>query len=470
MESLSESSKNLFRSSRNKNFRGLVEEPSDQGAVYEQDRIFLGWNRGDKNDLQSVIDIYEQEMDDASRNEVIMASIRQFTDLIGGKREPVFMDRASADVAFDGGERGSGKTFNLRARSNRSAKGDVTNILIDPEHEYFTNNQYHGIQSDLANLRDGEQPERIKTKVLMPHFVWKARKQQGLPEHGYDDDHFAVFKFEFRDLDPNDLDFVMRREFKDHPDFYRFTRELESLMSRGVPIRSWRDVIGVAEELQEMGEFTYQSRAQQIRIFLEHNYQKWGFLGADKKVALKQILNEYNTVVLSLHDDGYLPNNLYMKELYVKFLIKRVRKLVQRDEIPKPVTWTIDEAHEYAPAHTEPDHPPSKEEIKRVIKKDRKRGFRVNLASQEPTDVAGKNFLNQSRHVLIPRNMRPTPRQHLLTVAGLARSGDYGRGKWEQIFARMKEEDGYWWLYVNTEKGFWCVLEPASPLANHFRE
>lgn len=465
---LSRVARETFAESESQFFNDVAGPGHGPEATFETESVFLGWNRGDIRDFEALVKRARSELPDASRNEAIMEAIQMFKEFVGGRREPVFMDRGEPDVMFAGGERGAGKTFVLRAISNRSAKAGATNILIDPEHEYYTNNQYDGIQSHLKNLRERESPINVDTAVVMPYFVWKARKEAGLPERGYTDDRFQVFKFEFGDLDPNDLQFVLTREFKDHPDFYIFTSELASRISGGGSIRTWDDVVGVAQELEDRGEFQWENgRADQIRVFLEHNYQKWEFLGPDKKIDLEQLLNDHNTITLSLHDDGFLPDNLYMKELYVKFLVKRVRTLAQRNRVPTPVDWVIDEAHEYAPAHTEPQHPPSKQEIRRAIKKDRKRGFRVNMASQEPTDVAEKNFLNQSKHMLVPRNMKPTPRNHLLSKANLLRSGDFGRDKWDVIFEAIKENLRYGWLYADADRGYWCVLEPASPLANH---
>jgi hypothetical protein len=468
MDVVLESNENIFRGSDNPAMRVVAGEGPKQKPTYNSENIFVGWNIGDKNEFEQLVKQCQRQLQldgikpRAARNEGVQQAIRQFRKLVGDRRNEVFLERSEPDLAFWAGERGSGKSYCLREETNRSAEAGLTNIIVDPEHEYVSNNFYNGIQSSLENLRSREEPKNIDTKVLMPHFVYKAREDNSMPQTGYE--HMDVFKFGFNDLDPNDLNFVFTRKFKDHHDFYEFTSRLEGRLSRGEPIRSWQDVIDLAHKLQEEEEFDYRRRADQIERFVKSQYQKWGFLGPDRKIDLKQILNDYNTIVLSLHDGEWLPDDLYMKELYVAFLIKRVRTLVERGEVPDQTRWTLDEAHKYAPAHTEPEHPPSKAEVRRLIKRDRKRGQSLNMASQEPTDVAGKNFLNQTKHLFIPQNMKPTPRKHLLKTANVWRSGDASRNKWDLIFEAL---DKYQWLYVNSETGYWCGLEVASPLAYH---
>lgn len=477
------STRNTFRNSSNPHFNQFADDEQGREARYEPDQIFVGWNLGGREEFEDLAGKMKRRLvlnEDVSnprkaRNQAIQLAIEYFDQVVGERKEPVFIDRSEPDVAFYGGQRGSGKSFNLRALSNRSAKAGVTNIVIDPEHEYVTNNMYNGIQSGLENLRPREKPDTVETKVLMPHFVWKARDEAHLPERGYD--HVEVFKFEFSDLDPNDIHFVMVRKFDDHPDFWRFASELEERLSRGEQLRSWRDIYRVAEELDEREEFSWtgKKRSQQIRRFLESQYEKWGFLGPDKKIGrhssteynnLGELLQQYNTVVLSLHDEGRLPDELYMKELYVEFLIKRVRNLVERGVVSGPIDWVIDESHEYVPANTEPDHPPSKRQIRRLIKKDRKRGMRLTFGSQEPTDMQTKNFLNQADHYFIPWNMKPRPRRSLLSLAQVTSNEDRGRGKWEAVFDAMFKHQ---WLYCDARSKDWLILEPASPLANHLQ-
>lgn len=470
---LSRVAQRTFASSPQQSFRQIVAE-EDEVATFDPDRIFVGWSLGGKEQYQELVKRFERQLRaegmknaQTRRREAVQQALRKFPEVVGERRGEVFIDRSEADLTFDGGERGAGKSWNLRGRTNREALADVTCCLIDPEHEYVSNNMYQGIQSNLANLRPGESPQPIDTKVLMPYFVHKARQQADMPERGYD--YVDVFKFEFHDLDPNDLDFLITRNFKDHPDFGIFVRNLETKLRQG-NIRGWDDVIDVARQLQEEDEFMHTNqggRVRQIRSFLEHNYKKWGFLGADKKVDLERILNEYNTVVLSLNDNEETPDNLHMKELYVAFFIKRLRALREQDRVPRPIDLVIDEAHRYIPAHTEPQFPPSKQEVRRVIKRDRKRGFRISMASQEPTDVAGKNFLNQTKHFFIPQNMKPKPRKALLKKAQVHRSGDESRNKWGRIFEAMSEHLDHGWLYVNAETKNWEILEVPSPISYH---
>lgn len=403
------------------------------------------------------------------RNEAIMQALENFPQVLGERRHEVYIDRDSADLTFDAGERGSGKSWNLRGRTNRGAEAGVTTVLIDPENEYYTNNIYNGIQKKLANLRDREEPHPIDTKVLMSNCVYKARQQKNMPENGYD--HMEVFTFGFQDLRPDDLHFLITRQFdSNHPDFYTFVSEIEDRLRGGDRIRSWDDIKAIAHQLQEEGDFEYTHRARRIEQVIERNYEKWGFLGARKKIDLKQVFTEYDCIALSLHDGDYLPEDTRMKELIVAFLIRRVRNLVERGEIPKPIDWVVDEAHNYIPSDTEPEYPPSKAEIRQAIKEDRKRGFRVSMASQEPTDVQGKNFLNQTRHFFLPQNIKPGPRQHLLRKAGVKKAGDEGRDKWGRIFEAMKNQFDYAWLYVDAKTENWMVLEIPSPLAYHRTE
>jgi hypothetical protein len=461
-----DSTKRLFTESSNPAVSQLGYQEEGPKAVYNKNRIFVGWNIGGKKLFQKLVDKCKQRTQ--SRNDAIREALYKFPEFVGAIREPVFIDRESADLIFYGGERGSGKSYNLRGETNQESEADVNQVIIDPEHEFYTNNK-DGIQDDLENLREKEQPKPVDTAVLMPEFVRKARQRKSMTKSGYSHEGFQAFKFEFADLDPNDLEFIFR-QVDDGTDVMNFTSELERSIDSGELIRSWDDVKQVADDLDQEDVFTYHKRAQQLSDFVENGYEKWDFLGTDQRISLPEIFEKYDTVVLSLNDGGELPNKYRMKELYVAILVKRVRDAIQQGKISKPVTFTLDEAHEYVPADKDADEFPSKKELKRAIKKDRKRGFRLNLASQEPHDVQEDNFLNQTTHFFVPHNMKPRPRKHLLKKSQVFRSGDDQRGKWDEIFEAMSDVLEYGWLYANSDSKQWCILEPVSPIANHLRE
>lgn len=436
-------------------------------ADYQQDKIFVGWNIGGKDQFQNLVRKYRNKPN-IDHRKAIRIALRRFPDVVGNRRGRIYLDRSEFGTAFYGGEPGSGKSFNLRGLSNRSTVAGVNNVLIDAENEYFTNNLYDGIQKDLMNLRPEEHRQNVRTKILTPYFIRKARREQDLPEHGAREDWHDVFKFEFTDLTPADIEFMLISKFEWHPDFQNFAGVLERRLRSGAStIKQWSDIVDVAYEMQAEEQFEYRRRAGQIERFIKNNYKKWGFLGTDRRINLAEIFEDYSCVALNLHDDEYLSDDLRMKELYVAFLIKRVRNLVQRGLVSKPVNFVIDEAHHYIPADTDEKFPPSKKEVRWISKQGRKRGFRLTMASQEPADIQDKNFLNLTRYYFIPQNMKPQPRRHLLSMAGVYQQGDRGYGKWKRITDALDE---YQWLFVDAEQGWWCALEPASPLANHFQE
>lgn len=474
------SARMLFEESPNPRMNKIGYEPEEKEAKFESGKVFFGWSIASSKELEQLKKKARRRT--KTENDAKKAALRKLKKNIRKRSvedgQPFYLDRSSPDVAFIGGERGSGKSFILRAMTNRSAKTDVKHIYIDIENEYYSNNVEDGIQKRLMTLRDAEERQNIKTKVLMPEFVYQARKQKSMPERGYQ--YMDRFKFGFDILDADDIDFLLREKFGDHPDIDNFGSEMERVLEEE-GFESWQQIKDVAERMSEQGDFDYHRRDNQIQSYIKNNYEKWDFLGADKKVDLAEIFNGnedeydedeeipeedkgYDAIALVLHGGGAIPSKLKMKELYVAFLIKRLRNLKERGKISQGIRFSVDEAHNFIPAHTEPDFPPSKKQIRQVIKQDRKRQFSLNMATQEPGDVQSKNFLSQSRHLFIPQNMRPRPRKHLLKEGDLYKSGDMQRNKWSYVFDPM---DRFQWFVANIEKGEWHVVEPASPLANH---
>ncbi|QLG61969.1 ATP-binding protein [Halorarum salinum] len=488
-----------FDSSPNPAFRRMTKKPEIE-ATYDPDRIFIGWSLGGKTLFEQLVDRYKTRLKRQGitdyrslRNDAILYALEEFPDHLGNEKwvEPVFMDRASADVLLMGGQRGSGKSFNIRAMSNRSAEAGVTNILLDPKHEYYTNPMYRGIQSDLAYLRDGESPTPIQTVVLMPYFVYKARQDKGLPQSGYD--YVNVFQFSFDDLTADEIHFILTN-LDDHRDYQVLASEVSyRVKDRNYRVESWDDVFAIAWELDEEGAFNWDNgqRVRQLKNTVRTTYQNYEFLGKNRPIErrepgedgityrnLAECLQKYNTVVLSLQDGDALPSSLKMKELYVAILIKKVRNLRQRNVVPGPISWRFDEAHKIVPQQYTVREYPSKKQARQMIKEDRSLGFRIDLATQTPNDLDMDNFLDQLRHVFIPQNMsdtsrtsgEPSPRKIMLSLGRVYESADRQRGKWDAIFDAMAEVFEYSWLYIDKKRDYWTVLRPASPLANHLQE
>lgn len=508
---LSRIAQRTWESSTQTAFQDLLEDEEEPEAVYEPDRIFIGWSLGGKELYEKLVDHYKTKLKRRGirdfrtlRNDAIQYALEEFPNQLGREkwREPVYMDRESADVLLMGGQRGSGKSFNIRAMSNRSAAAGVTNILLDPKHEYFTNSLYDGIQSDIAYLQKNEQPQTIDTIVLMPYFIYKARKDKGLPERGYQ--YVTPFQFSFDDLTADEIHFILTN-LDDHRDYDILATEVSYRVKDGhYSIESWDDVIAVAKELDDEDAFNWGNgqRVHQLKKTVKSTYQNYEFLGDERPIRrqernedgtkkedangnpvwdfrnLAECLKNYNTVVLSLQDGDALPSNLKMKELYVAVLIKKVRNLRQRNLVPGPISWRFDEAHKIVPQEYDASEYPSKEQAQQMIKEDRSLGFRIDLATQTPNDLDMENFLDQLRHVFVPQNMSDTSRKSgeksarriMLSLGGVYDRQDGQRGKWDVIFEAMGQAFEYSWLYTDKNRDYWTVLRPASPLANHDRE
>jgi hypothetical protein len=507
---LSRVARRTFDDSPQPSFNQVVTE-SETVATFDSDKIFIGWSLGGKDLFQHLVDHYKTQLKRRGitdfrtlRNDAIQYALEEFPNQLGQEkwRQPVFMDRASADVLLMGGQRGSGKSFNIRAMSNRSSEAGVTNILLDPKHEYYTNPQYHGIQSDLEHLREHEHPKTVDTIVLMPYFVHKARQDKGLPDRGRR--YINVFQFSFADLTADEIYFILTN-LDDHRDYKLLATEVSYRVKSGhYSVTSWEDVFAIAEEMDAEDKFNWKNgqRVHQLKTTVKSTYQNYQFLGEKHRIERHQrdangdkvrdadddpvwdyqdlagCLRQYNTVVLSLQDGDALPSNLKMKELYVAILIKKVRNLRQQRVIPGPISWRFDEAHKIVPEKYDADEYPSKAQAQQMIKEDRSLGFRIDLATQTPNDLDMENFLDQLRHVFVPQNMADTsrksgeksPRRIMLSLGGVYESQDRQRGKWDKIFEAMGQVFEYSWLYIDKNRDYWTVLRPASPLAHHHTE
>lgn len=475
MVDLSESSKRIFTRSRRSSMRSLGYS-DEVSAVYDQDKVFIGWNRGGSDLFER---IWKKALNlSLDESEARKKTLRVFKESTGNIREPVYIDRRSADLLAMAAQRGSGKSFNLRALTNRSTKAGVNNLILDPEHEFYTNNFSSGVQNDLMNLREREVDESIDTQVLMPEFVREARKKKRLGENGYQ--HTLFFQFGFDDLDAEDISFLLKKKIKgsgSDVDFDLLRSELQSRLDSGELIRDWSDVKDIVSELDEGSDgFTYSQRGRQINTYIENVYERYSFfgsrkqLGVGRKPSLPEIFSDNSCVVLSLNDAGKLSDDLMMKELYVAIFVKKLRSAVERGEISKPVSISLDEAHEFIPVGADSDDHMSKRQLEEVATDDRKRGFRLNLASQEPTHISEENFLNECRHFFIPGNMPDKPRKHLLKKAGVYMRSDSNTDKWDTVFGDAMDFLEFPWLYCDKKSGDWMILEVASPLANHLTE
>jgi len=471
MDNMLDSSRRLFSRSSNKDLQKLGEEEEGPEAKHDPDYIFLGWSLGGEELLEQLVQKKLDLEDVTTVTDARTRALREFKNHVGQRRAEVYMDRSSADILFIGGSRGSGKSYNLRAITNRSAEAGVTNIVIDVENEFYTNNIYQGIQSGpMRNLRENEQPKNIDTKVLMPYFVYQARRQKDMAEKGYD--YMDVFKFDFAHLTPDDIGYLVQK-MGDHRDYTLFSRAIERRMRTGRDIKTWDDVIAVAEELDAEDRFRWGNgeRVREIKDFIDLYYREYGVLGNDYNIDLKQILNQHDTIAISLHDAGNLPSDMQLSELYIALLVKNVRTLVERGLVDKPVHWAVDEADEWIPAENQDVYHPSRSQFEEVTLNDRKRGFRVTFATQKPgkiqqggKDLSEDPFMGEAKQWLMPYDMKPGPRRKLLNASG--RYQDYGE-QWHHVFDAMGEHE---WLYINQKQGFWTVLEPASPLAYHLDE
>lgn len=468
-EILSPAERRTFQQGSNKRLRkvGHVEETKE--AEWETGKVFFGWDLGNSRELERMIKRYKN-VPDYGRNDAIRKALQQFKTTVQQRRpqdnREHWIDRSQSDLAFIAGERGSGKSFILRAMTDRSAKSGEKHLMVDMENEYYSSNHGKGIQKKLMMLRPNEERQNIDTMVLMPEFIYKARERRDMKDRGYD--VMKRFMYDFNILDANDIQFLLVSKFGDHADFDSFANRLnEKIENEG--IRSWSDIKDLAMGMQDESEFTYNRRGTQIKNYIENNYEAWDFLGnePDKRINLKHVFNKYNKVALVLHDGGALNEALKMPELYVSFTIKKIRNLKDRNEIKGKLRVDLEESHTTIPANTKPNKPPSKKQIRRLIKQDRKRGLSLNYASQEPTDVQSKNFLSQTTHFFIPQNIRPRPRKLLLKEADQWRSGDRQRNKWEIIFEAMDEHQ---WLAINVDRGTWHIVQPASPLSKHRTE
>lgn len=478
------SSKNAFASSRNSVMQGIVNTGSGPAANYEQNKIFIGWKIGDKEEYEEFLDQKWREYGELNPD-VYREALRLFQRHVQNKDpedyEEFFLDQESASVIFRPGERGAGKSFFMRAESNRSSKSGVLNIIVDPAHEYYTNNFKGGIQNKLKNLRREETPQQIDTKVLMPRPVKKARDMSEMGDAGMQ--FSEVFKFSFDDLDPNDITYLIMKDVKPstkdarRQDLQVYTSRLNTLIERG-EIHSFRDCEELAKRMANAGRFRHDERDTEITNKLE-KYKKWEFLGEgydigaqdeDNDEGLLKVLQDYNSVVLCLADDDNIPDRLEIKQLYLAFLIKKVRSLKKSGQLDKKVQWVIDEIHRFL-LSSDPDDvtdaPPAHREIRKIIKEDRKIGFRLSMSSQEVGDIPERNFLKQTDHMFLPMNIDGDTRHKLLDMYDIAQWADKQRNKWITIFGAMDE---YQWFYVRKKTKNWALIQPASPLSYHMTE
>jgi hypothetical protein len=466
--------------------QGIVSEPTDPNPEYDEDKIFLGWKLGDKDLYQDLEDaIYFDEGQMSSK--VVKDALRLFQRKAGqrqymnGKPEKLYLDQSSAAVTFSAGERGAGKSFKMRGESNRSAEAGVLNVIVDPSHEYYTNNFKSAVQEKFKNLDDTESKHPVPTTVLMPYYVNQGRKRDDLTLPG--EQWTQIFKFTFSDLDPAMVSYLFLKDVKPsdrarYEDFEKYTRELNQAIQDG-GIEDFGDCKDLANRLKNRGEIWNQgprnNRANEIIDKLER-YQEWGFLcGDDSRYSLdlEEVLAETNTIALSLDDNDNLPRQLEMNQLYIALLIKKLRTLTKKGELDRKVQFMVDEVHKFVDSEDygredRQQAPPAHWQLRQVIKEDRDKGFRVSMASQEVTDIPEDNFLKQSDHVFIPMNIDAESRDYLLDLYDVHEGGkDRGNRKWQKIFRTMNE---YNWFYIRKKTRYWCLLEVASPLAYHKTE
>lgn len=473
----------LLKDADTKAAKAMVSEDKKETATFKKDKRFIGWRIvgrkefdklkkkgfGDKNErIQSALDNIQHRLRNFSEDDL----------------EPVFVDRSSADIWFYGGKRGSGKSVHLRKDSDRSHKSGVNTAIIDTEHEFYTKTQYNGVQdkirytkrgkegvSKFDKLRDGEVAEPLDDVViLIPRFVKELRDEHGIGREGYQDAEF--FSWGFSDLDENDVAFVFRDPLTSSGggnslDVMNIIRELRERIEED-EIHSWENVKRVIKEMEENEMFQFHDRYHQLATFIQYNLQGKGYFKGES-VDLASMFEENNTVILSLNEEQNSPDELKMPELYASIFIKKIRNGLVSGEIDKPVNLLVDEVDRFAPASADPDLYPSKKQLIRVGKRDRKRGLRMITATQNPKSVDHEGpLLQQASRVFIPWNMT-NRRKYMLDVAGVLKRNDGQREKWERIFSAMPT---YSWLYCDRDVSptEWSVFIPASPITHHMTE
>lgn len=461
----------LFSEDEQAGFHGTVYEnfaspEASPEPTYPLEKIFIGWSIGDSEMLREIMD-KKMKQPELDANSARRQAFIEFSNKVGDKREPVFVDRggvSNADIMFVPGKRGAGKSFLMRSMTNRSSKGGATNVLIDPKHEFYTNNQYNGIQEDLKNLREGEEKQNINTKVLMPYPVYKAREYDDLPENGYE--NMEVFKFSFDDLSPDDITFLIKNLGFSENDLDTLANEVQKeLQDNPGSITSFEDVYDLAQEIEENDGFSWNQFLGRLDQALSP-FQRWGLFGNEEKyqIDLQEIMNDYNNIVLSLDGGSQLPSNLPLMELYIAIMIRKNRAMAKRGDIEPPFNYAIDEAHKVVPSGVSTDDHTAKQQIRQTIKEDRSLGFRVSMVTQSIGDIDVENFVNQTDHFFLPHNLDPRSRRKMLEYAGVFSKNDDRREKWDYVVRNAPE---YCWLYVDAKNQEWYLLEVASPLAYH---
>lgn len=484
-----------FSQSENPVHNSVIQRPAGPDATYDRDDIFIGWKRATSDHYKTLKNAKWKEFKELS-SEVYREALFMFKNRFSDKDIPdmseMFIDQSSAAVTFRAGERGAGKSFCLRAEGNRSAKSGILTIHIDPAHEYYTNNKESGIQNEIlrqsAGLRQGETPQPIETKVLMPSFIKKARRQSNLGMPG--STWTTEIQFSFDDLDPQDISYMFMKDVNKsqnesrYKDFRKFVGELNQKIENG-EVTDFDDVEDLSRRMQEAGRFSYSERDREIQDVIEP-YKRWNFLGDKHSLYDKQedipddedqnqltwydIVQNVPSIALSLEDDDNCPDDLEMMQFYIAQLVKKVRSLRKQGVFDRPTNWIIDEIHRFVDSE---DHdqrekcPPAHWEIRKIIKEDRKIGFRVSMASQQVKDIPEDNFLKQTDHMFIPMNMDKDDRRYLLQLYDIYSQGDDSRDKWKSVFETMGE---YEWFYMRKKTKSWSLVVPASPIGNHLRE
>lgn len=478
-----------FEGSDNPILQKSLEEPDPPDPDFHENEIFMGWKKGTKDKFTSFRDAKWEEQNELNAT-AYREALHMFQKQFQGKGkndteelDEMFLDQGSASVIFRAGERGAGKSFNLRGEGNRSAISDVLTIHIDPAHEYYTNNYESGIQKKIvqksAGLRPGEEPQPIETFVAMPKFIEQARKQSSLGMPG--EQWTTTFQFSFSDLDGNDISYLFMKDVNrksdtsKFKDYQKFTAKLSGAVQTG-DIEDFDDAIDLAKKMQREGEFSYNERAGQIVDEIEQ-YQNWDFIGGktlesqnNRFDSWEELVNEINCLTLSLEDDDNCPSHLEMAQFYISVLIKKIRSLRKSGKFDKPTNWIIDEIHKFVDDEdfdSRDEAPLAHWEIRKIIKEDRKIGFRVSMASQQVRDIPAENFLKQTDHMFIPMNMDKEDRRYLLQLYDVYSQGDNSRNKWKMIFDSMNEFE---WFYMRKKTKEWCLLIPPAPLSNHLSE
>jgi hypothetical protein len=495
------SAKRSFKQSDNPILNDSLEKPDPPEPSYGQDDIFVGWKKGSSDHWDTFKEAKWQEhdgMDAQAFKEALHMFKKRFEDKSGSETEeldPMFLDQGSASVSFRAGERGAGKSFTLRGEGNRSAKSEILTIHVDPAHEYYTNNHSSGVQNEIvessAGLRKGEDAQPIETPVLMPDFIKKARDKAGLSMSGKT--WTTVFQFSLQDLDSNDLSHILLKDVDRNSDtakfkdFQKYLSELNQKIENEDDFTDFSDAKKLAKKMQRNKEFSYNERASQIEDEFEL-YEDWNFIG-DKTIeeqdfsefvdedsdkedinSWAKLLNTVNCMTLSLEDDDECPDHLMMKQFYIAVLIKRIRSLRKQGVYDRPTNWIIDEIHRFVDDDdydSREDAPLAHWEIRKIIKEDRKIGFRLSMASQQVGDIPEENFLKQTDHMFIPMNMDKDDRRYLLQLYDIYSQGDNSRNKWKRVYEAMNE---YEWFYMRKKTKEWALLVPPAPLSNHLSE